>query len=280
MRRHGTVDTRAAFEALLTEMAAELGLDALAVRQKNLLPQIPYRTMYAQNVLSYGLPECLEKVKAASGWNERKPMPGPRPRHGLLALRVGHLHAQALDRRAACHGAVAARLRRRRDALHRRRRHRPGLEHHGRAVPPPRCWTSRLDRIRVVSSDSAVTPKDNGSYSSRVTFMVGRASIAAGAGTEGAAGEGGGRAAQVVPDDIEVRDERSSSRATAGSGPRLDPGGARGDGRHWAPSRSKGTYTPARSSSRGDKKIRGSSIGATMGFCYAAQVVEEPRSTN
>jgi 4-hydroxybenzoyl-CoA reductase subunit alpha len=41
-----------------------------------------------------------------------------------------------------------------------------------------------LSRVRVVSADSAVTPKDNGSYSSRVTFMVGRASIAA-AGTEG-----------------------------------------------------------------------------------------------
>jgi 4-hydroxybenzoyl-CoA reductase subunit alpha len=35
----------------------------------------------------------------------------------------------------------------------------------------------RMDRIRVISADSAVTPKDNGSYSSRVTFMVGNASL-------------------------------------------------------------------------------------------------------
>jgi len=36
-----------------------------------------------------------------------------------------------------------------------------------------------LDRIRVVANDSAITPKDNGSYSSRVTFMVGNAAIEA-----------------------------------------------------------------------------------------------------
>lgn len=32
-------------------------------------------------------------------------------------------------------------------------------------------------RLRVVSADSALTPKDNGSYSSRVTYMVGNAAL-------------------------------------------------------------------------------------------------------
>ena len=34
-----------------------------------------------------------------------------------------------------------------------------------------------LSRVRVVTGDSEVVPKDNGSYSSRVTFMVGNAAI-------------------------------------------------------------------------------------------------------
>src|SRR5262249_3397046 len=34
-----------------------------------------------------------------------------------------------------------------------------------------------LLRVRVVTGDSEVVPKDNGSYSSRVTFMVGTAAI-------------------------------------------------------------------------------------------------------
>src|SRR5205823_13688935 len=33
-----------------------------------------------------------------------------------------------------------------------------------------------LSRIRIVTGDSEVVPKDNGSYSSRVTFMVGNRS--------------------------------------------------------------------------------------------------------
>jgi 4-hydroxybenzoyl-CoA reductase subunit alpha len=36
-----------------------------------------------------------------------------------------------------------------------------------------------LARMRVVANDSAVTPKDNGSYSSRVSFMVGNAAVCA-----------------------------------------------------------------------------------------------------
>ena len=34
-----------------------------------------------------------------------------------------------------------------------------------------------MSRIRTVVNDSALTPKDNGSYSSRVTYMVGNAAI-------------------------------------------------------------------------------------------------------
>ena len=34
-----------------------------------------------------------------------------------------------------------------------------------------------LERMRVIAGDSAMTPKDNGAYSSRITFMVGNAAI-------------------------------------------------------------------------------------------------------
>src|SRR5207253_7465110 len=36
-----------------------------------------------------------------------------------------------------------------------------------------------LARIRIITGDSDLVPKDNGSYSSRVTFMVGNAAIEA-----------------------------------------------------------------------------------------------------
>ena len=64
------------------------------------------------------------------------------------------------------HGAAAARLRRRRDALHRRRRHRPGLlEHHGRAVrrrgAGRRATIAHPRRLVGQRGDA----RDNGSYS-------------------------------------------------------------------------------------------------------------------
>src|ERR1700693_5419950 len=36
-----------------------------------------------------------------------------------------------------------------------------------------------MARFRVISADSALTPKDNGSHSSRVSYMVGNAALAA-----------------------------------------------------------------------------------------------------
>jgi CO/xanthine dehydrogenase Mo-binding subunit len=48
-----------------------------------------------------------------------------------------------------------------------------------------------MSRIRVVATDSALTPKDNGSYSSRVSFMVGNAALRAAENLK--RGAGGGR---------------------------------------------------------------------------------------
>ena len=66
-RGHGTVDIRFAFESLLDELAAELGLDPFAVRRANLL-QAPTFTDNDMMVNSYGLPECMDWVEKESGW--------------------------------------------------------------------------------------------------------------------------------------------------------------------------------------------------------------------
>jgi len=271
-RGHGTVDTRAAFEALLTDMAAELGLDAFAVRQKNLLPSIPYRTMYAQQVLSYGLPECLEKVKAASGWAERKGRMPPGRGLGMACSHfvsgtstpkhwTGEPHA-TVNLRLDFDGGVtlftgAADI------------------GQGSSTMAAQCAAEvlgiALARIRVVAADSAVTPKDNGSYSSRVTFMVGRASIAAAQELRAVMAKAAAKRLEADIGDIEASDESFHVRGSD-------------HGLNWIDTvraamvdsgaiTVKGTYT-CPPEFQGDKRIRGSAIGATMGFCYAAQVVE------
>src|SRR5499426_1107273 len=70
-RGHGTVDIRFAFESLVDEMAAELGLDPLAVRRANYLTA-PTFTANDLMVNSYGLPQCVDWVEQASGWRARR----------------------------------------------------------------------------------------------------------------------------------------------------------------------------------------------------------------
>jgi 4-hydroxybenzoyl-CoA reductase subunit alpha len=131
----------------------------------------------------------------------------------------------------------------------------------------------RMDRIRVISADSALTPKDNGSYSSRVTFMVGNATLDAAESLKALLVTAAAQRLKARPEDvIEVIDEvffvAGSDSAGLGfaevaKAALIDTGTIT----------VKGTFTcPVEF--QGDKKIRGSAIGATMGFLYSAQVVE------
>jgi 4-hydroxybenzoyl-CoA reductase subunit alpha len=90
MRGHGTVNVRFAFESQLDEIAAVLQLDPADVRRVNLLKP-PCITVNGLRVLSYGLPECIEKVVAASRWDEKR-VPRPSPvlaRAGVLRRGLG-----------------------------------------------------------------------------------------------------------------------------------------------------------------------------------------------
>ncbi|CAA7617009.1 4-hydroxybenzoyl-CoA reductase subunit alpha [Candidatus Terasakiella magnetica] len=273
MRGHGTVDTRAAFEALLTEMAEELGLDPIHVRQVNLIPQIPYTTLYAQKVMSYGLPECLEKVKAASGWAERR---GNMPKGRGLGVACSHFVSGTSTPKhwtGEPHATVNLKL----DfdggitILTGAADIGQGSNTMATQVVAEVLGVS-LSRLRIISADSALTPKDNGSYSSRVTFMVGNAAVDAAERLKGILVEAAAKKLDARPEDIEVIDEVFM---VAGS---QDPGLVFADVVKAAMIDSgtitvKGTFT-CPIEYQGDKKIRGSAIGATMGFCYAAQVVE------
>src|SRR5258706_10321684 len=86
MRGHGTVNVRFAFESQLDEIAAHLKLDPAELRRHNLLKP-PCVTVNGLRVLSYGLPECIEKVLVGSKWSERR---GKLPRGRGLGLGCSH----------------------------------------------------------------------------------------------------------------------------------------------------------------------------------------------
>ncbi len=62
-----------------------------------------------------------------------------------------------------------------------------------------------LERLTVVANDSRVTPKDNGSYSSRVSFMVGNAAIGAARELQRVLVEAAARKLEVASADVELR---------------------------------------------------------------------------
>jgi 4-hydroxybenzoyl-CoA reductase subunit alpha len=122
-----------------------------------------------------------------------------------------------------------------------------------------------------VAGDSAITPKDNGAYSSRITFMVGNAAIDAAKSLRKTLIEAAARKLEATPEDIECVGEQFR----VGSGGQavlpfadvvqaalLDVGAIT----------VKGTFTCPPEAQGG--RHRGGAVGSTMGFSYAAQVVE------
>ncbi|MEB2350841.1 MAG: molybdopterin-dependent oxidoreductase, partial [Burkholderiaceae bacterium] len=179
MRGHGAVDARHAFETLLDRMAEELGLDPFAVRRANLITA-PYRTLNDLQVNSYGIPECLDWVEQASGWKERH---GKLPRGRGLGMACSHYvsgSAKPVHWSGEPHAVINLKL-----DFDGGITILTGASDIGQGSSTlltqivAEVLALPIARIRVVATDSALTPKDNGSYSSRVSFMVGNAALRA-----------------------------------------------------------------------------------------------------
>lgn len=128
-----------------------------------------------------------------------------------------------------------------------------------------------LERVRVIAGDSAITPKDNGAYSSRITFQVGNAAIDAANALRRLLIEAAARKFSASPEDVEcaggvfrvVRGEQPSLPfAQVAKLALVDQGTIT----------AKGTFTCPPEAQGG--KHRGGAVGSTMGFSYTAQVVE------
>ena len=126
-------------------------------------------------------------------------------------------------------------------------------------------------RIRIVASDSEVTPKDNGAYSSRVTVMVGNAAIEAAERLLGTLTEAAARELEVSPEDVEVLGEvyRAGSQDRGLTFDEVAAAALRESGTITV----KGNFsTPVEA--QGGRKYRGATVGSSTGYSYAAQVVE------
>jgi 4-hydroxybenzoyl-CoA reductase subunit alpha len=125
--------------------------------------------------------------------------------------------------------------------------------------------------VRIVSGDSDLVPKDNGSYSSRVTFLVGNAAIDAANKLKGLLIAAAARKLEAAPGDIECLGEvyRAGAQDKGLTFEEVVSEALKDDGTITV----TGNYSTI-PESHGGKKYRGAAIGGTMGYSYSAQVVE------
>jgi 4-hydroxybenzoyl-CoA reductase subunit alpha len=270
MRGHGSVDVRHAFEALLDAMAAELGLDPFAVRRVNLITA-PHRTINDLQVNSCGLAECLDRVEAASLWRQRR---GHLPAGRGLGMACSHYvsgSAKPVHWTGEPHAVVNLKL-----DFDGSITVLTGAADIGQgsstliAQAVAEVLGLSLDRLRVIANDSAVTPKDNGSYSSRVSFMVGNAAIRAAQALREVLVTAAARKLGVSEAEVEclgelyraVDSDKAISYREVVTAALEDAGTLTVKGIWSTPVEVQGG------------KFKGAAVGTGAGYSYAAQVVE------
>ena len=271
MRGHGAVNVRHTFEVLLDRMARELELDPFEIRRANLL-EAPTRTMNDLMINSYGLGECLERVEKASGWRERRGKLPPGKGLGMACSHYVSGAAKPVHWTGEPHAVINSKLDW--DCVVTVLTGAPEIGQGSSTmvvIAVAETLDIPLSDLRVICGDSEVTPKDNGAYSSRITFMVGNAAIDAARKLRRILVEAAARKLQASPDDVECAG--GAFRNTKRSDPPLpfidavrealvDEGTIT----------VKGTFTCPPEAQGG--KHKGGAVGSTMGFSYAAQVVE------
>jgi 4-hydroxybenzoyl-CoA reductase subunit alpha len=243
MRGHGSVDMRHAFESLLDAMGAELGLDPFAVRRANLFSP-PYRTANDMQVNSTGLADCLDRVEEASQWRKRKGRLAPGRGLGMACSHYVSGAAKPVHWTGEPHASVNLRL-----DFDGGLTLLTGAADIGQgsstllAMLVAEELGIALERIRVVAADSALTPKDNGAFSSRISLMCGNAALAAARELKKLLNPG-------------VSWEEAVRAALAKGGPIT----------------TRGTFDVPPELQGGN--YRGAAVGPSPAFSYAAQVVE------
>ncbi|HEY6372875.1 MAG TPA: molybdopterin cofactor-binding domain-containing protein [Candidatus Sulfotelmatobacter sp.] len=207
MRGHGTVNVRFAFESQLDELAMKIGMDPAHIRQRNLL-QPPCITVNGLRVQSYGLPECIEKAVERSGWKQRK---GKMPKGRGLGIACGHYvsgAANSIIRSDMPHSTVNIKIDRDGGVVV-----YTGASEIGQGSDTMTAQIAAevlgcsLPRVRVIAADTDLTPIDIGSYSSRVTFMAGNATLRAATEVKKLIAAAAAQKMKCVVEDLVFRDD-------------------------------------------------------------------------
>src|SRR3954454_18730842 len=217
MRGHGTVNVRFAFESQLDELSNKLGMDPAEIRRRNLLKP-PCITINGLRVQSYGLPECIDQVVKRSGWDERKGKLGRGKGLGIACSHYVSGAANSIIRSDMPHSTVNIKIDRDGGVVV-----YTGASEIGQGSDTMTAQIAAetlgcsLSRVRVVAADTDLTPIDIGSYSSRVTFMAGNATLRAATEVKKLIAAAPARKMNCSPEELVFRSDLVSKKDGAGT---------------------------------------------------------------
>jgi 4-hydroxybenzoyl-CoA reductase subunit alpha len=229
-------------------------------------------TVNGLRVLSYGLPECIDKVVERSGWREKKDKLPPGRGVGIACSHYVSGAANPIIRSNMPHTTVNMKVDR--DAAV---TVFTGASEIGQGSDTMQVQIVaealgvRPERIKLVAADTDLTPVDLGSYSSRVTFMAGNACLEAAKNMRALIFAAVAKKLDCSPDLLEARGDAIFVKD--GSERRLgfDEAVALAIEFHGALV-SRGTYTPPEEARGG--KHKGAGVGPSPAYSYSAQVAE------
>jgi 4-hydroxybenzoyl-CoA reductase subunit alpha len=223
MRGHGTVNVRFAFESQLDELSLKLGMDPAEIRRRNLLKP-PCVTINGLRVQSYGLPECIDQVVRRSDWANRK---GSLPKGRGLGIACSHYvsgAANSIIRSDMPHSTVNIKIDRDGGVVV-----YTGASEIGQGSDTMTAQIAAevlgcsLGRVKVIAADTDLTPIDIGSYSSRVTFMAGNATLRAAEEVRKQIAAAAARKMNCSPEELIFRADSVFKKGSAGEGARATP---------------------------------------------------------
>jgi 4-hydroxybenzoyl-CoA reductase alpha subunit len=268
-RGHGSVQPRFAFEIQLDELAAELELDPIELRRINWQGE-QTKTVNGQRITSSGFLDCLAAVEEASDWKTRR---GKLPRgHGLgvacsmyisgtnYPIYPNDMPQAGIQLKVDRSGIVTVFT---------------GGNDIGQGSNSVVAYLVaeelgvEVADVRVVAADTDLCPVDLGAYSSRVTFMVGNATI-----------DACRKLRSKIVEAVAEKWEIDAERVRLGGGVVLDLS----DAEKTMPVRSAFQLAEARFDTLGATgsyntptlggDYRGGTIGASPAYSFTAHVVE------
>jgi 4-hydroxybenzoyl-CoA reductase subunit alpha len=178
-RGHGSVQPRFAFEVQLDKLAEKVGLDPFEIRRRNSIGA-DTRTINELRITSNGFLECLDAVERASDWTRKfRQLPV-----GLGVGVAGSTYISGTNYPIYPNDMPQSGVQIQLDRSGRVSVFSGGSEI-GQGCDSVVAYIAAeelgvpLEHVRVFRGDTDFTPVDLGAYSSRVTFMLGNACIAA-----------------------------------------------------------------------------------------------------